>query len=114
MIKVFDAYGREMFITKEVWRTKVLPGTLKSNWNNAEQLAGIVIGSMNDGFFADVLAAAEQLYRIDPIPARGACAYGIVLMKNNRLDDAEKVFRDHIEKHGEDLPEIRNWAWTQA
>ena len=110
MIKVFDAYGREMFITKEVWRTKVLPGTLKSNWNNAEQLAGIVIGSMNDGFFADVLAAAEQLYRIDPIPARGACAYGIVLMKNNRLDDAEKVFRDHIEKHGEDGSVLTNLA----
>ena len=110
MIKVFDAYGREMFITKEVWRTKVLPGTLKSNWNNAEQLAGVVIGSMNDGFFADVLAAAEQLYRIDPIPARGTCAYGIVLMKNNRLDEAEKVFRDHTKKHGEDGSVLTNLA----
>jgi tetratricopeptide (TPR) repeat protein len=110
MIRVFDSYGREMFITKEKWRTSVLPGTLKSNWNNAEQLAGVVIGSMNDGFFADVLAAAEQLYRIDSIPARGACAYGIVLMKNNRLDDAEKVFRDHIKKHGEDGSVLTNLA----
>jgi len=110
MIKVFDAYGREMFITKEVWRTQVLPGTLKSNWNNAEQLAGVVIGSMNDGFFADVLAAAEQLYRIDPIPARGTCAYGIVLMKINRLDDAEKVFQSYIQKHGEEGSILTNLA----
>jgi tetratricopeptide (TPR) repeat protein len=110
MIKVFDAYGREMFITKEAWRTQVLPGTLKSNWNNAEQLAGVVIGSMNDGFFADVLAAAEQLCRIDPIPARGACAYGIVLMKINRLDEAEKVFQSYIQKHGEDGSILTNLA----
>lgn len=110
MIKVFDAYGREMFITKEIWRTQVLPGTLKSNWNNGEQLAGVVIGSMNDGFFADVLAAAEQLCRIDPIPARGACAYGIVLMKINRLDEAEKVFRSYIQKHGEDGSILTNLA----
>ena len=110
MIRVFDSYGREMFITKEKWRTSVLPGTLKSNWNNAEQLAGVVIGSMNDGFYADVLAAAEQLHRIDPIPARGACAYGIVLMKNNRLDDAEEVFQSYIQKHGEDGSILTNLA----
>ncbi len=110
MIKVFDAYGREMFITKEVWRTQVLPGTLKSNWNNAEQLAGVVIGSMNDGFFTDVLAAAEQLCRIDPIPARGACAFGIVLLKLNRLDESEKVFRSFIEKHGEEGSILTNLA----
>lgn len=110
MIKVFDAYGREMLVTKEAWRTSVLPGTLKANWDNAEQLAGIVIGSMNDGFFADVLAAAEQLYRIDPIPTRGACIYGIVLMKNNRLDDAENVFQSYIQKHGEDGSILTNLA----
>jgi len=110
MIKVFDVYGREMFITKEVWRTQVLPGTLKSNWDNAEQLAGVVIGSMNDGFFADVLAAAEQLCRIDPIPARGACAFGIVLLKLNRLDESEKVFRSYIQQHGEEGSILTNLA----
>ncbi|MGH8022974.1 MAG: hypothetical protein ACRED1_05305, partial [Limisphaerales bacterium] len=57
-----------------------------------------------------VLAAADQLCRIDPIPARGACAYGIVLLKLNRLNEAENVFRSHLEKHGEDGSILTNLA----
>lgn len=110
LIKVFDAYGREMFIPKETWRTKVLPGMIIQNWNYAEQLAGIVIQALNDGFFTDVLDAAKQLYVIDPVPARGACAYGIALMKNNLLDDAERVFRDQLAEHGEDGSVLTNLA----
>jgi tetratricopeptide (TPR) repeat protein len=110
LIKVFDAYGREVFITRDQWRTNVLPGTLKANWNNPDQLSGIVIQSLNDGFFPDVLSAAEQLHRIDPLPSRAACVYGIVLMKNNRLDDAENVFRDYLAKHGEDGSVLTNLA----
>lgn len=110
LIQVFDAYGREMFITKEAWRKDVLPGTIKLNWNNPDQLAGIVIGSLNDGFFADMLDAAEQLHRIDSEPARGACVYGIVLMKNDRLKEAEKVFRNYIGEHGEDGSVLTNLA----
>jgi tetratricopeptide (TPR) repeat protein len=110
MIKVFDGYGREMFITREVWRTKVLPGTIEANWNNADQLAGVIIGSLNDGFFADVLEAAEHLCQIDSDPVRSTCIYGILLMKNNRLDQAERVFRDHIKKHGENGSVLTNLA----
>jgi tetratricopeptide (TPR) repeat protein len=110
MIQVFDAYGREMFITKEAWRTNVLPGTIKSNWNNPDQLYGIIIGSLNDGFRADVVDAARQLYRTDPQPVRGACVWGIVLMEEGRLDEAEKVFRDFISKHGENGVILTNLA----
>lgn len=110
LIKVFDAYGRELFITRDEWRTNILAGTLKSKWNNPEQLAGIIIQSLNDGFFTDVLDAAEQLHRIDPLPTRAACIYGIVLMKNNRLDDAEKIFQGHLAKFGEDGSVLTNLA----
>ncbi|MGA2217991.1 MAG: tetratricopeptide repeat protein, partial [Terracidiphilus sp.] len=114
LIRVFDEFGREMFITKEHWRIKVLPGTLQSNWNNPDQLYGIIIGSLNDGFFADVLDAAKRLYDVDPIAMRGACAYGIVLMKNNRLDDAEAVFLAHIRNHGEEGVVLTNLAKVYA
>src|SRR5258708_8837157 len=110
LIQVFDKYGREMFITKDQWRTNVLPGTLKANWNNPEQLYGIIFGSLNDGFFADVLEAAERLYRIDHDLPRGVCLYGIVLMKNNRLDEAERVLSRQIQKHGDDGSVLTNLA----
>jgi len=110
LIRVFDEFGRELFITKEQWRTSVLPGTLKSNWNSPDQLYGIIVGALKDGFFADIVDAAEHLYRIDPVPARGACMYGIALMKNNRLDEAESVLLSHVQKHGEEGYVLTNLA----
>jgi tetratricopeptide (TPR) repeat protein len=114
LIRVFDEFGRELFITKEQWRTNVLPGSLQSNWNNPDQLYGIIIGSLNDGFFVDVLDAAKHLYEIDPVTMHGACAYGIVLMKNNKLDDAEAIFLAYIRKHGEDGIVLTNLAKVYA
>lgn len=110
MIQVFDDYGREMFITKEAWRTNVLPGSIKSNWNNPDQLYGMIFGALNDGLRSDVIAAAEQLYKIDSQPERGACVWGIVLKDEGRLDEAEKVFRDFIAKHGENGSVLTNLA----
>jgi hypothetical protein len=40
-IPALDEFGREVFLTKEEWRTRVLPKTVKANWNNPEQLYGI-------------------------------------------------------------------------
>jgi tetratricopeptide (TPR) repeat protein len=110
MIQVFDAYGRELFITKEAWRTSVLPGSIKSNWNNPDQLYGIIFGALKDEFRSDVIAAAEQLYKIDSQPERGTCVWGIVLKEEGRLDEAEKVFRDFIAKHGENGSVLTNLA----
>ncbi|MGA1983451.1 MAG: tetratricopeptide repeat protein [Acidobacteriaceae bacterium] len=110
LIRVFDEFGRELSITKDTWRTKVLPGSLKSNWDNPDQLYTIIVGSLNDGFFSDVLDAAKHLAVIDKDPARGACVYGIVLMKSDRLDDAERVFQTYIESHGDDASILTNLA----
>ncbi len=110
MIQVFDAYGREMLITKEAWRTSVLPGSIKSNWNNPDQLYGIILGSLKDGFRSDIIAATEQLYKIDTQPERGTCVWGIVLMEEGRLDESEKVLRDFIAKHGENGTVLTNLA----
>ena len=110
LVRVFDEFGRELFISKEEWRRNVLPRTLKSNWNNPEQLYRVIVGSLNDQFFADVVAAAEHLSHIDPNLARGACTFGFVLMKNGRLDEAEKVFSTYTQKHGEEGYILTNLA----
>src|SRR5215831_20982963 len=72
LIRVFDEFGRELFITKEQWRKSVLPGTLKANWNNPDQLYGIIVGALNDGFRADIFDAARHLYEIDEQHMRAA------------------------------------------
>jgi tetratricopeptide (TPR) repeat protein len=114
MIRVHDAYGRELFITKENWRTNVLAGTIQSNWNKPDDLYNVIVSALNDGFRSDVVSAAEQLYKIDPERVRGACVWGIVLMEEDRLDEAEKIFRKFIAEHGEDGSILTNLAKVHA
>jgi Flp pilus assembly protein TadD len=113
-IRVFDKFGRELFIAKEKWRTDVLPSSIKSKWDDPEQLYGVITMALKDGFFQDVLEAAQHLYHIDPTAARGACIYGIVLTKTKRLDEAEHVLRGYLHKHGEDGSVLTNLAKVYA
>lgn len=114
LIRVFDSYGRELFITRQEWRDKVLLGNLKQVWDQPDELYGMIIGALNDGFRSDVVEAARQLHKIDPDITRGACIWGIVLMEEGRLDEAEKVFREHTDKHGEAGVILTNLAKVYA
>ncbi|HEY4363925.1 MAG TPA: hypothetical protein VGN17_23350 [Bryobacteraceae bacterium] len=109
-IKLFDKSGAVISVTKQEYRIKILPGMLSAAMEDPGRLYTIIVGSLQDGFSADVLEAAEHLHRTDPVPSRSVCAYGIALMKNGRLDDAERIFLAHIEKHGEDGAVLTNLA----
>jgi tetratricopeptide (TPR) repeat protein len=110
LIRLHDGYGREIYITKEVWRTKVLPETLQSNWNTPDELYEIIVGSLRDGFCADIVKAAQHLYEIDPQHARATAVWGIVLMEQGNLDEAETVFHTFISQHGENGIILTNLA----
>lgn len=110
LISVYDKYGQELFISKEAWRTSVLPGTIKDNWDNPDGLYSAIVGALNDGFRADIVDAAHHLYKIDSNYERGACVWGIVHMEEGHLDEAEKVFREFIAKHGESGVILTNLA----
>lgn len=114
LIRVFDKFGREFFISKDEWRRNVLPGTLKSNWNDPDQLCEIIINALNDGFISDVGKAAERLYELNPSASRNVCVYAIVLLKNNRIDGAEKVLKSFLEKNGDDGSVLTNLAKVYA
>lgn len=114
MMRVFDKFGRELFITRDQWRTNVLPGSIQSNWNQPDPLYGVILGALNDGFRAEVVDAARQLYTIDTDPLRGACIWGIVLMEEGRLDEAERVFREFLSGHGEAGVILTNLAKVHA
>jgi len=110
MIRVFDGYGRELFISRQDWRDKVLLGNLEKEWNNPDGLYGMIVNALNDGFRSDVIKAAEQLHKIDPIRERATCIWGIVLMEENRLEEAETVFQEYLAKHGESGVILTNLA----
>lgn len=100
MIVAYDANGRQMHITRSDWRNSVfLPG-LEQKWDSAAELYDAILGGLNDGFAADLIPAAARLVEIDDDPERSHTIQGIVLMKNNRLAEAESTLRAGIEKVG--------------
>ncbi len=70
-IRVFDGYGREMFITKQQWRDDVLLVNLKKVKADPEQLYGTLVSALQDGFAADIVPYAEHLWRTDSTASRG-------------------------------------------
>lgn len=110
MIKVYDGYGREMFITKQQWRDGILLDNLKKHRDDPDQLYGMLVGALQDGFAADIVAFAEHLHRTDPVPYRGTTLLAIVYMENNRLDEAEKTLTDFLSKHGDNGVVLTNLA----
>ena len=114
LIQVFDKSGTPIHLTKESWRTKVLPGMLRSNWDNPDELYKVIVGTLQDGLPADVAEAAEHLYRIDPNHSRAVSAWASVLLGLKRVDEAERTLRSHIEQYGEEGYVITNLAKAHA
>ena len=113
-IQVFDQEGREHFISREEWRQSVLPGILEAHWLQPDLLYVDIVAALDDGFRAEVALAAKQLHAIDPKPARGASLRAIVLMEEGQLDEAEKVLRDFLARHGEEGAVLTNLAKVAA
>jgi tetratricopeptide (TPR) repeat protein len=114
LIRVFDKYGRELFVGKDEWRTSVLPGAIRDAWHDPQRLYDVIVGALNDGFRENVVDAARRLYEIDTDPVRSACVWGIVLMEEGRLAEAEKVLSDHGNRHGENGYVLTNLAKLYA
>lgn len=110
LITVYDAYGREIKITRSEWRDKVFLPNLQQKWNEAGEIYNLIISGLNDGFAADLLPATERLLEIDDIPERSYTIRGIVLMKNGLLNEAEDALRKGITKAGETGTLLTNLA----
>ncbi len=114
MIRVHDAYGRELFITKAQWRDNVLLGNLEKSRDHPDDLAGIIVQSLNDGFAADVLTYAARLAGIDPTPERGHILHAVTLLTLKRYAEAESVLLAFMKKHGETGVALANLAKTYS
>lgn len=100
LITVYDAYGREIKITRSEWKDKVFLPNLQQKWNEPEELYNLIVAGLNDGFAAGLLSASERLLDIDDVPERSYTIRGIVLMKNGLLDAAEDALREGMAKAG--------------
>ena len=114
MVRVFDQFGRELFLTKQEWLASVLLPNLEKAWNDPDQLAGFIINGLEDGFTSELLKATERLSTTDRNAERGAVLHAITLLKSGRVDDSERVLQAQIERHGKSGSVLTNLAKVYA
>jgi tetratricopeptide (TPR) repeat protein len=110
MITAYDAYGRQIHITREQWRDNVLLGNLEKCKNAPDDLYSMIASALKDGFVLETVPYAEHLRRTDPDPVRGAVLLAVVYLELNRLDDAERLLLDCSREHGESGYVLSNLA----
>jgi len=110
MITIYDELGREMQVTREEWREKVLLGNLEKAYNDPDALYEYIVSGLNDGFVDDLRKPAERLLKIDPDPFRATCILGIVYTQLKKLSKAEALFKNCMNKHGEHAYVLTNLA----
>jgi tetratricopeptide (TPR) repeat protein len=113
MITVYDRFGRQLEITRDDWRTQVLPGQLDEARDDADALAAIIVAALDDGFFREVLAASARLMEIDENRERCHTLRAIALMKTGDLDAAERVLNEYLDRVGPSGTVLTNLAKVQ-
>ncbi|PXV58984.1 Tetratricopeptide repeat-containing protein [Dyella jiangningensis] len=114
LITVYDAYGREMRITRADWRDRLFLPQLQSSWDQPDALYSLIVNGINDGMVEEVKPASARLLTIDPIPERSGTVRAIVLLKLGHLDDAEAVLRETMQKVGDTGTLLTNLAKVHA
>lgn len=114
LIRVHDAYGRELFIPKAQWRDSVLLGHLEKIRDQPDELAQSLIQALHDGFAADVLPYVAHLATIDTNTERGQVLHAVTLLDLKRHSEAETILLRFIERHGETGVALTNLAKTYS
>lgn len=109
-ITIYDAYGRELQVTKEVWKNEILPQHIIEAHNNPNELYNTIYFAFEDGFFDQVLEATERLIEIDFDYERSHVTRGVILAKLNKNQEAQEVFENYLKKYGESSDILYNYA----
>ena len=109
-VRAFDQDGREIIVPREEWVGNVLPNMVKEAWDQPDQLYFVIVNSLSEGFFPEMLDAAKHLYETDRLPARGTCVWGATLLQLDRADEAKAVFESFVAEKGEDASVLVNLA----
>ena len=61
MIRVYDGFGREMFIQKTQWRDEVLIPNIRKVWDKPDELYNMIVTALGDGVRSHVVDATKHL-----------------------------------------------------
>jgi tetratricopeptide (TPR) repeat protein len=106
--------GSPVQMTREDYRTQVLPGQFEQAWNDPGRLTIAVDMALRDEFVPDALEPARQLCRIDPQSSSAAIYLAATLIALKQNDEAGEVLTGHVERYGESGVILTNLAKVQA
>ncbi len=98
LMTVNTADGGPIQIPREQFRQQILPQHIKELNDKPEELYGLIMNAVNDGFHVEILDAAHHLHEIDTIKERSTTALSIALLSNKKLDEAETLLNEYLAK----------------
>lgn len=109
LVRVFDDYGRECFVTKEQWRDMLVKG-LEKDKGDPERLYNGLVTALRDGYFEEVLPAARHLADLEPDSSRSAMILGIIYLHIKQLEQARNTLEVFITRNGDNGVVLTNLA----
>ncbi|WP_158754172.1 hypothetical protein [Dyella sp. S184] len=109
-ITIADAYGRSFQVTREQWRTEILPKNFELNRDKPDVLVSMITDALRNGFCEEALEPARRLHQIDQNGQRGAVILGVTLLQLKRYTEARDVLEAARELHGEEGSLLTNLA----
>ncbi len=113
-ITIADAYGRSFQVTREQWRTEILPKNFELNRDKPDVLVGMITDALRSGFCEEALEPARRLHQIDPDAHRGATILGVTLLQLKRFAEARDILEAARKSHGEEGSLLTNLAKAYA
>lgn len=110
VIEVYDESGQKYLISKSTYRRKLLLQQFRDAGDDPDKLYGAIVIALQDGFEQGCLDAAKKLYQIDRNLERSTAIMGIVLMRNGKLNEAQRVLEDYLNNVGESGVILTNLA----
>lgn len=98
-VEMYTKEGVRILVSKSEWKT-ALPGYFADVAENPDETYKLIVLSLQDGLEAECIEPARRLQQIDPNKERATNLLGIVLLRNNMLDEAQRLLSAYLDENG--------------
>jgi tetratricopeptide (TPR) repeat protein len=95
-IRLFDEKGNEFSYPRKEYGEKILPGQIQKVWDSPDNLYGLIVASLQDGFNKELIDAGQRLVSIDYDTSRAYTSLGVIYLKSNLLEKSEQTLLEGI------------------
>ncbi len=108
-IGLYTTEGEKIIVSKTQWK-EALPKYFEEVESDPDKTYKLIVLSLQDGLFGECLAPARRLVETDPNKERAVNLLGVVLLKNNLLDEAEEALQKYLAEQGQSGVILTNLA----